>query len=430
MRRVSDDSELLFFQGDLRATLENVKAKAVEEVNSLAPDYLLKVSEQDLVDTLSAKFQVDPIELARDQAVADGPREVDITYHNDRINRIYGDDGMTVRGTAVTIAVPFRGDPMLFKLRPSTWNTNPPRGRVSGQELHLDFRGPDMKADQLKAETERMLASVEQYASWQRETIISHNQAVRATTAQAIAQRKAKLRKDMDLVAGLGIPLRRRDVPETFAVPQVRRKPKIELPRVAAGPYKPEPVLADEHYEFILKVMQDMALVMERSPSAFVRMEEEHLRDHFLVPLNGHFEGGATGETFNYGGKTDILIRYEGRNVFIAECKFWRGDKSFTDTIDQLLGYTSWRDTKTAIILFNRNRNFSNVLAKIPELLKAHPHHKRELPIEGETRFRHVLHHRDDKNRELILTVLAFDVPTPMAEGSGDSSAAEPGATP
>jgi hypothetical protein len=31
------------------------------------------------------------------------------------------------------------------------------------------------------------------------------------------------------------------------------------------------------------------------------------------------FKGQATGETFNFQGKTDILIRVEGKNVSIAE---------------------------------------------------------------------------------------------------------------
>jgi hypothetical protein len=65
--------------------------------------------------------------------------------------------------------------------------------------------------------------------------------------------------------------------------------------------------------------------------------------------LNGVFEGQATGETFNFQGKTDILIRAQGKNIFIAECKFWKGEKVFLETIDQLLSYLSWRDSKAAI---------------------------------------------------------------------------------
>ena len=117
-------------------------------------------------------------------------------------------------------------------------------------------------------------------------------------------------------------------------------------------------------------------------------------------------------ETFNFEGKTDILIRVDGRNIFIAECKFWKGPKGLTDTIDQLLGYTSWRDTKTAIVLFNRDRELSTVLAKVPDTVRAHPNYVRDGAATGsETEFRYVLHHRDDQLRELELSVLVFEVP-------------------
>lgn len=53
-------------------------------------------------------------------------------------------------------------------------------------------------------------------------------------------------------------------------------------------------------------------------------MDEEALRSHFLVQLNGHLEGQATGETFNYHGKTDILIR-SGANLYTDELKSYEG---------------------------------------------------------------------------------------------------------
>ena len=42
-----------------------------------------------------------------------------------------------------------------------------------------------------------------------------------------------------------------------------------------------------------------MVKVMERSPKAFHGLDEEGIRSHFLVQLNGHYEGQATDETFN-----------------------------------------------------------------------------------------------------------------------------------
>ena len=137
---------------------------------------------------------------------------------------------------------------------------------------------------------------------------------------------------------------------------------------------------------------------------------------HFLVQLNGQYEGGATGETFNYQGKTDILIRVDGRNVFIAECKVWKGPQSLADALDQLLGYLSWRDTKTAILLFSRNVGFSSVLSKIPSAVMQHECFKRQLASEDDTVFRYVFHQVGDSQRELLLTVMAFDLPKPMAD--------------
>ena len=138
----------------------------------------------------------------------------------------------------------------------------------------------------------------------------------------------------------------------------------------------------------------------------------EALRQQLLVQLNGQYEGQATGETFYFRGKTDILIRWKGGNVFVAECKFWEGPRSLEKALDQLLGYVTWRDTKTALLVFSRQKNFTSVVEKIPEVVKEHPSYKRQLPYGREGAFRFVLRRPDDPERELLLTVMAFDVPT------------------
>ena len=125
-------------------------------------------------------------------------------------------------------------------------------------------------------------------------------------------------------------------------------------------------------------------------------------------------DGKATGETFNMAGKTDILLREGDRNVFIAECKFWKGPKHYAETIDQLLGYSSWRDAKkTAILVFNRGTATSTVLDGVKERTETHPNWKRTVDWKHESGFRYVFHHPGDRNRELTVTVLVFDVPSP-----------------
>jgi hypothetical protein len=43
--------------------------------------------------------------------------------------------------------------------------------------------------------------------------------------------------------------------------------------------------------------------------------------------------------------------------------------------------------------------------------MKAHPGFIRELKVPGETVFRYVFSHKDDPDREIIVTVLVFEVP-------------------
>src|SRR2546422_154662 len=107
-------------------------------------------------------------------------------------------------------------------------------------------------------------------------------------------------------------------VPDTWD--QLRRAKFAQPPPASTVPFVPEPALDDAQYERILSLIRPMGRTIERDPSAFVDLDEEALRSVFLATLNSHFEGRATGETFNASGKTDILIREKDRNSFIAEC--------------------------------------------------------------------------------------------------------------
>ena len=79
--------------------------------------------------------------------------------------------------------------------------------------------------------------------------------------------------------------------------PEVRRKLAPKIPPATAGAFKHEPTMEEAEYQHILGVMENMAHVLERIPKAFYNLDEEGLRTHFLVQLNGHYEGQATGET-------------------------------------------------------------------------------------------------------------------------------------
>lgn len=84
---------------------------------------------------------------------------------------------------------------------------------------------------------------------------------------------------------------------------------------------------------------------------------------------------------------------------------------AFGGAIDQLLGYATWRDGKSAILVFNRGTDTSKVLSGIDATAKAHGNFKRTVNWSHESGFRYVFHSKGDTNREITLTVLVFHVP-------------------
>jgi len=122
-------------------------------------------------------------------------------------------------------------------------------------------------------------------------------------------------------------------------------------------------------------MIHEIAVGFEKYPHMARGKKEEHLRDHIIMILEPNFACSITGETFNKTGKTDILIKYEGTNVFIAECKFWSGPKSFLNAIDQILTYLTWRDSKSALLIFVKRKEISKVKVALEETITKHPNY-------------------------------------------------------
>ena len=396
------DRQYLFSDADWFSVEQNKLIKMQEEIAAVNGDRLLNTAVDDLARYFESKFKIEVPSLVTEEIVVD-QREAKIDVRHDP--RRWIDDRsrpVYVPGTEVEVEIPFTGDAEVFRVRPTTYTLSPPSAEVRSNALVLRISGTDLTADGVQQSINQTINEVQSHLNTLRTNSAGLNQQLFQRAKTSIESRRQKLLADRNLVGALGFKMKQRDGNQrTFSAPEVKRRIAPTMPPASSAPYKPEPVLNDYDYEHILSVLDNMAHVMERSPSAFHHMDEEALRTHFLVHLNGHYEGQATGETFNYEGKTDILVRSSDKNIFIAECKFWGGPKKLAETIDQLLGYSSWRDTKTAVIIFNRNRYFSRVLATIPETVKQHPNFKREMAGRTDTRFRYCFSHRDDANREL-----------------------------
>jgi len=313
---MSHYKDYLFIDYDLHDVLRHQEEKMFKEIDIIEGNRLLNTSVEDLCEYFEKKYKIEVPKLRESEITVD-QREIQVDVSKDPSRHIpLSHRPFYIKGTEVRFFIPFDGEPDLFKCRPHTYTLNPPRGRIVQSELILTFTRTDHNADAIKSNFEASFSQIRKYLEWIESDVSQFNSTIRGKVRQQIEVRRQKLLKDQGLVAALGFPLRRReDAPQTYVVPTVRRKVKPSMPKASTAPFVPEPTIGMEEYEHILSVITNMVAVMERSPCAFISMNEENLRQHFLVQLNGQYEGQATGETFNFEGRTDILIRYNGRNI-------------------------------------------------------------------------------------------------------------------
>ncbi len=409
--------EPLFNKYQIFGVVQGQTEAVKKRVQSIAPNALLNAPEDDLLKALVEEFRLN-VPVIKDEELyiaQSGETQVDVSRDPMRLI-LDRSQSFHIPGNKTVIAVPFEGDAEFFNIQPQTYSLSPPRGEVTRGEILLTYIRTDQNADAIKREYQSTVTSIKQYLSSLSQSASQFNNQLEGLVRSHLKARKDRLLADAGMTAAIGLPMKKREgFPTTYAVPVSRRAPKIEEIKIG-GAFKPEPTLSAEDYEEIVRIMKNMVHVMELSPHAFQNMGEEDLRSHFLVQLNGAYKGDATGETFNFQGKTDILIRHSGKNVFVAECKFWKGERALLETIDQLLSYLSWRDTKAAVLVFNRNANFTGVLAKIRETVKTHPRFKRDLGKSDESTFCYIFAQPNDANRETTVTVLAFDIPSARSE--------------
>ena len=407
------DSDLLFCRVDWHSVMEHQRNALSKDIDAYNGDQLLNTAVDDLAAYFAKKFEIDTPVLHEDNIIAD-QRETQIDVSQDRNRYIRDRSGpFYVPGTIVEVEVPFSGDEQVFGVQPTTFTLNPPRAEIRPGKVILRIQGTNLDGPSVKRRIEETLGEIRTNLDRLRASAKDFNASLLRLATERIEFRRKKLLADRNLVSSLGFSLKPREgAARTYTAPEIRRKIVPSPPKASSGPYKPEPVMSDADYENILSLLEGMVRVMECSPHDFSNMGEETLRSHFLVQLNAQYVGQATGETFNYEGKTDILVRSEGRNVFVGECKFWKGQKKFLETIDQLLSYLSWRDTKAAVIIFNRNKDFSKVLAEIEAATPTHPNSKKLIRKRSETSWVYRFTHRDDPNREMTITIMAFDVPS------------------
>lgn len=403
----------IFAEEELRAYLEHKAHAILSKIEQESDDYLLNVNEDDYVQYMVSGMSVDPLAIHADQIyVSSSERMISASHFprhfHDRAGGIY-------KRSVLTFHIPVSGTLHLLRTAPSTriiWTT---QVSLNQNEITFDVINFQNDASAIAKEKDSVLVSINNQLVNVNDEVDRFNSQLESRARRAVQARKEQIQRHTGVLCALGIPVKKTsDVAETFAVPtpKIRKRLNVEKPSVHDSTFSPEPTLPGSVYMEILQMIHDVCKNFERLPSTYADKEEEHLRDHILMFLEPNFAGSATGETFNKSGKTDILLRHEGSNVFIAECKFWKGAKSFGDAVSQLLGYLTWRDSKAAVIVFVRNKDFTQVLQTADQEIAKHPNYLKLTCVKEESWSIHHVHLNDDRNRIVNLAVMLYHLPS------------------
>lgn len=392
---------------------EQVRNQISDNVSSKTDNEILNVNGDTYADYLAAHYELYPA-ILHEEGLKVSDREDDIPASHFPPEFSIVDRNKTIKRSVIIFHLPFEpGDTYFFSLLYPATMAKP---QLSNNEILLEYVDFYQKSEKIKAQFDNDLSALRQAFHHLTHHYSQFNGGLKAFALREINGRKEKALRRANYIASFNIPLKENETaPKTFSIPDPRLREKIivQQPTFSDQPYPPEPTLDYPTYQKILKTMDDMGRNFERMPALYADKDEEALRDHLLSILDPNFQmGSATGETFNKSGKTDILLRYDSAVAFVAECKFWKGIQAFHETIDQLLRYLTWRDSKSAIVLFIRNKEFTSVLETVKTRIGDHPLHLRKTAEKAENWTEYVFHLPGDPQRELHLTVLAFHIPS------------------
>lgn len=410
-----------FFNGkDARNYFAEFHSKMKSEVEQMTDAEICSCNFQEWADYLAEKYSVTPISIFETN-VERTLTETKVKRANPFRGHPYERDFFEIDGVRVTFKIPFDGEPDLFEIQPSSFILSrfstrsfiKPYGENCGSfTLDLEYT-----KQELQEKGEAMLEYVQKQFEYEfgsyktmignvNAEAISYNNNLTASAMRLLEERKKKADSFSAISAALQIPLTAsKNAPNTKPI-QLKRTIRQPSVKPTVTPTIPEPYISDSDYENINNIISMCGTTMEKTARTYYANTEEELRDHLLAALNTHYEA-ATGETFRKIGKTDIHIEFENKAAFIGECKIWHGERLFQGAIQQVINYSTWRDLKVSVIIFNKeNQSFQAILSKIKNWADTNA----VSYTQPQANIWKCKYHRQDMNVDIQLTVLAFDL--------------------
>lgn len=395
-----------FGEIDIFNFVEVIKDKIKEEINKNSKEYILGVNEDEYVEYLYQTFYIQPLSVDLSSEDVEFEREQQKSF----VNR-WGEEEY-YKEYRFNIYFNYSGEPLLFRVQPSTWFVGGSWSEIEildSNRLKIHFSIHNQNTEEFNREKQGVINTTFRNLKNVNIEIGRFNDELRSTAKAYFESIKTEIQKENAFFSSIKVRVgENREI--KYAVPVIEKK--VPFPIVAFDEQK-NPVLTDNIYQRILHTIDTTYKEFEKLPNNYKDKDEEALRDGILPALNTTYAMSgmvATGETFNKNGKTDICIKHtDNTNVFIAECKIWKGEKLFEDAINQLFDrYVTWHDTKVALIIFVKQDNFTEIITKAKEAIKKHPYFLRTINAENSTRGSYIFRHAEDKQRQIKLELMLY----------------------
>jgi len=362
-----------------------------------------------LVERLKEEFTIYPIEIREPQPTA--PKETTRQTRNEW--------GQTYQQKVfeINVNIPFDGNKDLFYCHPSTSTVV---YLDEGVSINSGFVAAtiilvNLDENAYHSEVSKIIGTLKSNLPRIHAEIKPWNDGIENIIKQTLENRKGVVAQKFDFMEKIGLKVNPKST-EYLVPPSVIKKtiptPVTETSKIVAK--EKIPILQEEVYKDIKEVLYNVGKAIERKPSIYKDKHEEDLRDIFLLFLETRYEStSGVGEAFNKKGKTDILLKYsnDGSNIFVAECKFWNGQKKLIEAIDQLLGYLTHRDTKTALIFFVDQKEMTSIVKTIKDEITKHPNFHRYVRDSYEHSINYEFTIPDDSKKIIQIEVMLFHFP-------------------
>lgn len=359
---------------DLTRALEEKKRQIKNKIDSFTNEEIVANDVELLVGNVFEEFYVEPVtiyeeEVKKRSIVQDKVKKWIDPFFRIESNREY----VTLDGVVTHFFFSYTGEKDLFKCQASTYSISGyPEINLRDEYIEFVYKKTlqDMEKEEAHEELlhrlENDVKDIKSGIEFANNDVKNFNDSLKDYIRKCIIEKKQKVETYFNIAKMFEVPVEKTEYAKVH-MPMRRNIVPI------AHKYEQrntEYTISDNDYNDILTVIKHTGSTFERTPSSYKSMGEEDLRNALLASLNATYKGNANGEAFRNKGKTDICIEQSNRAAFVAECKMWTGGKEIEKAINQLDGYLTWRDSKTALIYFVRRKDFLKIVETVEATLR------------------------------------------------------------